>query len=567
MVDRLAGCGQRSVTALVDISNYVMFEYGRPSHIFDHDKIHGALDVRWGRKGEQLKLLNGNTIEVDEKVGVIANDVQVESLAGIMGGDWTAVSDDTKNVYVEAAFWWPESVQGRSRRFNFSTDAGHRFERGVDPSQTAEHVEHITRLILEICGGEPGPLDDQVVQLPERKPVQMRVARAAKVIGMPVSEQQCLDAFLRLRLPAQAAAGVITVTPPAYRFDLAIEEDLIEEVVRVIGYENLPTTPPLAPITAKLPPENRRSRNAVRRLLAALGYQETINFSFVEEHWEKELAGNADPIRLLNPIASQMSVMRSSLVGSLLQVLKFNLDRKAERVRVFELGRVFVRDTSVQTTDSSVRGVRQPMKVAGLAYGSPDGLQWGRKATQVDFYDLKGDVQSLLSPLQAEFVPAAHPAMHPGRCAAIRLGGREVGFLGELHPRWRQRWELPNTPLLFELDLEAVTERAIPAFEPVPRFQPAERDIAVIVGEKVTHDQLLAAIRSADTGGLLRDAFLFDVYKPQQATAGLAMNEKSLAVRLTLARSDATLTDEQIESAVRAVVESITETLGGRLRG
>ncbi|MBC5785929.1 phenylalanine--tRNA ligase subunit beta [Ramlibacter sp. USB13] len=567
MVDRLAGCGQRSVTALVDISNYVMFEFGRPSHIFDFDKIHGGLDVRWGRKGEQLKLLNGNTIEVDEKVGVIADDKAVESLAGIMGGDATAVSDDTRNVYVEAAFWWPEAVQGRSRRFNFSTDAGHRFERGVDPSLTVEHIEHITRLILEICGGEAGPMDDQVAKLPERKPVQLRVARAAKVIGMPITEAQCLDAFRRLQLPAKAQQGVITVTPPPYRFDLAIEEDLIEEVVRVVGYQQLPTTPPLAPITAKLPPENRRSRFAVRRLLAALGYQETINFSFVEEHWEKDLAGNPDPIQLLNPIASQMSVMRSSLLGSLLQVLKFNLDRKAERVRVFELGRVFVRDASVQTTDTTVRGVRQPMKVAGLAYGSPDGLQWGRKAAAVDFYDMKGDVQALLAPLQAEFAPGAHPAMHPGRCAAIRIGGREVGVVGELHPRWRQKWELPHTPLLFELDLDAVTAREVPQFESVPRFQPAERDIAVIVGEKVTHDQLLAAIRSADTGGLLRDAFLFDVYKPQQATAGLALHEKSLAVRLTLARSDATLTDEQIDAAVRAVVERVTAQLGGRLRG
>jgi phenylalanyl-tRNA synthetase beta chain len=567
MVDRLAGCGQRSVTALVDISNYVMFEFGRPSHIFDFDKIHGGLDVRWGRKGEQLKLLNGNTIAVDEKVGVIADDREVESLAGIMGGDATAVSDATKNVYVEAAFWWPEAVQGRSRRFNFSTDAGHRFERGVDPSQTVEHIEHISRLILEICGGEAGPMDDQVVKMPERKPVQLRVARAAKVIGMPVSEAQCLDAFARLKLPARAEGGVITVTPPPYRFDLAIEEDLIEEVVRVVGYSQLPTAAPLAPITAKLPPENRRSRNALRRVLAALGYQETINFSFVEAHWEKELAGNPDPIQLLNPIASQMSVMRSSLVGSLLQVLKFNLDRKAERVRVFELGRVFLRDTSVQTTDTTVRGVRQPMKVAGLAYGPPDGLQWGRKAAQGDFYDMKGDVQALLAPLQAEFAPAAHPAMHPGRCAAIRIEGREVGFVGELHPRWRQQWELPHTPLLFELDLDAATDRQVPAFEPVSRFQPAERDIAVIVGEKVTHDQLLAAIRSADTGGLLRDALLFDVYKPQQASAGLALNEKSMAVRLTLARSDATLTDEQIETAVRAVVDRVSAQLGGRLRG
>ena len=567
MVERLAGCGQRSVTALVDISNYVMFEFGRPSHIFDFDKIHGGLDVRWGRAGEQLKLLNGNTIAVDDQVGVIADDREVESLAGIMGGDATAVSDDTKNVYVEAAFWWPQAVQGRSRRFNFSTDAGHRFERGVDPDLTVEHIEHITRLVLEICGGEAGPMDDQVVRLPERKPVRLRVARAAKVIGMPVTEQQCVDAFARLRLPAQAADGVVTVTPPAYRFDLAIEEDLIEEVVRIVGYNQLPTTPPLAPITAKLPPESRRSRFAVRRLLAALGYQETINFSFVESHWEKDLAGNADPIQLLNPIASQMSVMRSSLLGSLLQVLKFNLDRKAERVRVFELGRVFMRDASVQTTDTTVRGVRQPMKVAGLAYGDPNGLQWGRKAGQGDFYDMKGDVQALLAPLQAEFAPAAHPAMHPGRCAAIRIDGREVGVVGELHPRWRQQWDLPHTPLLFELDLDAVTERTVPAFEPVPRFQPAERDIAVIVAEAVTHDQLLAAIRSADTGGLLRSAMLFDVYKPQQASAGLALNEKSLAVRLTLARSDATLTDEQIEAAVRAVVDRVSAQLGGRLRG
>lgn len=567
MVERLAGCGQRSVTALVDISNYVMFEFGRPSHIFDYDKIHGGLDVRWGRKGEQLKLLNGNTIEVDETVGVIADDRQVESLAGIMGGDATAVSNDTRNVYVEAAFWWPEAVQGRSRRYNFSTDAGHRFERGVDPSTTVEHIEHITRLVLEICGGEAGPMDDQLARPVVRQPVRLRVARAAKVIGMPVSEQQALDALTRLRLPAKADNGVITVTPPPYRFDLTIEEDLIEEVVRVIGYQNLPTTPPLAPISAKLPPENRRSRFAVRRLLAALGYQETINFSFVEEHWEKELAGNPNPIRLLNPIASQMSVMRSSLLGSLLHVLKHNLDRKAERVRVFELGRVFVRDDEVQTTDTTVHGVRQPMKVAGLAYGSPDGLQWARKAAHGDFYDMKGDVQALLSPLQAQFAPAEHPAMHPGRCASIRVEGREVGVLGELHPRWRQQWELPHTPLLFELDLDAVTARKVPVFEPVPRFQPAERDIAVIVDEKVTHDQLLAAIRSADTGGLLRDAMLFDVYKPQQASAGLALHEKSLAVRLTLASPDATLVDEQIETAVRAVVERVTTQLGARLRG
>jgi phenylalanyl-tRNA synthetase beta chain len=566
MVERLARCGQRSVTALVDISNYVMFEFGRPSHIFDLDKIHGGLDVRWGKPGEELKLLNGNTVTVDENVGVIADDAQVESLAGIMGGDSTAVSDETKNVYVEAAFWWPLAIQGRSRRYNFSTDAGHRFERGVDSSTTVEHIEHITRLIVDICGGEPGAMDDQVASMPAPKPVLLRVARAAKVIGMPVTESQCMDALSRLGLAATAQGGVITVTPPPYRFDISIEEDLIEEVVRIIGYNNLPTTPPLAPITARLPSESRRSRFAVRRVLAGLGYQETINFSFVEENWERDLAGNADPIRLLNPIASQMSVMRSSLLGSLLQALKFNLDRKAERVRVFELGRVFMRDSTVATTDTTVKGIHQPMRVSGLAYGDTDGLQWGRKGPGADFFDVKGDVESLLSPLKASYKLAEHPAMHPGRCAGIWLEGKQVGVVGELHPRWRQSWELSQAPVLFEIDLDAVTARKVAVFEPVPRFQAVERDIAIIVADGVTHASVMDAVHDAETGGLLRDATLFDVYKPKQTTAGLAANEKSLAVRLTLASADATLTDEQIEVAVKAVIDRIAAQLGGRLR-
>jgi phenylalanyl-tRNA synthetase beta chain len=567
MIDRLARCGQRSVTALVDISNYVMFEFGRPSHIFDLDKIHGGLEVRWGRPGETLKLLNGATVTVDETVGVIADDRQVESLAGIMGGERTAVSDETRNVYVEAAFWWPQAIQGRSRRYNFSTDAGHRFERGVDPSQTVEHIEHITRLILEICGGKAGQMDDQVVQLPKQEPVSLRVARAAKVIGMPLAESDCREALSRLGLVVEASNGVLTVKPPAYRFDLTVEEDLIEEVVRIIGFERLPTTAPLAPITARLPPESRRSRFAVRRLLAALGYQETINFSFVEESWERDLAGNAQPIRLLNPIASQMSVMRSGLLGSLLQALKFNLDRKAERVRVFELGRVFLRDASVATTDTTVRGIHQPMRVAGLAYGDADGLQWARKSQGVDFYDVKGDVEALLVPRKAQFKPASHPAMHPGRCASVWLDGREIGVVGELHPRWRQSWEFAHAPVLFELDLEAVVHRPVPIFEPVPKFQPAQRDIAVIVADTVTHDAVLEAVRSAATGDLLRDAFLFDVYKPKQASGGVGTNEKSLAVRLTLASSEATLTDQQIDSAVQAVVDRLAAQLGARLRG
>ena len=573
MVDRLARCGQRSVKALVDISNYVMFELGRPSHIFDLDKIHGGLDVRWGQPGEQLKLLNGNTVTVDEKVGVIADDQQVESLAGIMGGDATAVSDDTVNIYAEAAFWWPKSIAGRSRRYNFSTDAGHRFERGVDASTTVKHLERITQLILDICGGEAGPMDDVQVNLPQAKPVTLRVARAAKIIGMPLTQTQCAGALTRLGLPVVEGDGVLTVTPPSYRFDLTIEEDLIEEVVRMVGYNQLPTTPPLAPITAKVRPENRRSPFAVRRALAGLGFQETINFSFVEERWEHELAGNPNPIKLLNPIASQMSVMRSSLLGSLLQVLKFNLDRKAPRVRVFEVGSVFLRDASVPDSDTTVEGFNQPMRVAGLAYGAVDGLQWGVKEQGAGFYDLKGDVEALLAPAVAQFVPAEHPAMHPGRCAKVVLAGQEIGFVGELHPRWRQSYGFTQTPVLFELDLNAVVQRTVPVFSAVAKHQSVERDIAVIVQERVTLADVVAAVHAAPTGGLLRNVVLFDVYRPKPVKDGemaapgaLSAGEKSLALRLTLNSAEGTLAEDQIEAAVAAVLARLSSDVNARLR-
>jgi phenylalanyl-tRNA synthetase beta chain len=569
MVERLARCGQRSVSPLVDISNYVMFESGQPTHIFDLDKIHGGLVVRWGGEGEQLKLLNGNTVTVDGKVGVIADEQMVESLAGIMGGDATAVSDDTQNIYIEAAFWWPAAIQGRSRRFNFSTDAGHRFERGVDPSQTVQTIERITQLVLEICGGQAGPIEDQTLQLPEQKPVQLRVARAARVIGMPLTQADCVQALQRLGLPMEEGDGVLTITPPPHRFDLLIEEDLIEEVARLVGYDSLPTTAPLAPIAARVLPEARSSRFAVRHRVAGLGYQETINFSFVQSQWERELHGNAQPITLLNPIASQMSVMRSSLIGSLLQVLKFNLDRRATRVRVFEIGRVFLRDASVVTTDDTVQGVHQPMRLAGLAFGDAERQDWSRKGQRVDFYDVKGDVQALLAPREAVFEPVEHPALHPGRAARVVLDGRAIGVVGELHPRWRQEWDLAQAPVLFELDLDAVQTQVVPAARPVPRFQSVERDIAVVVEESVTHAALMEAIRGADASGILRHAELFDVYRAKPGAAspgGLAADEKSLAVRLVLNGGDATLTEEQIEASVQKVLTHLSERLAARLR-
>jgi phenylalanyl-tRNA synthetase beta chain len=567
MVDRLARCGQRSVTALVDISNYVMFEVGQPSHIFDLDKIHERLEVRWGKVGESLKLLNGNTVAVDAEVGVIADAQSVESLAGIMGGDATAVSDATRNVYVEAAFWWPEAVAGRSRRFNFTTDAGHRFERGVDPAMTVAHLERISALILQICGGEAGPIDDQVLALPANAPVTLRVERAAKVIGMPVDQAQCEDVMRRLHFEHRVEPGRIHVRPPSWRFDLRLEEDLIEEVIRVIGYEALLPAPPLAPLHARVVSESRREPDDLRDGMAALDYQETIGFSFVDERWERELAGNPDPVRLKNPMAVHWAVMRSSLLASLVAVLRLNLSRKAsDRVRVFEVGRVFRRDASVADAATQVAGVAQPMRLAGLAHGDADPVQWGRPSRSVDFFDAKGDIEALLAPRVPRFVPAQHPAMHPGRCAAVELDGTVIGHVGELHPKWRQAYELPSAPVLFELDLGALSKRDMPVFRPVQRHQSAWRDIAVIAGEGVTHNAVMDCI-GAGGHAIVRSACLFDVYRPGTPNADIGAGERSLAVRLELLDDEATLTDERIDAVVKDVLAQLQQRLGVRLRG
>ena len=427
--------------------------------------------------------------------------------------------------------------------------------------------------MIEICGGAAGPISDQTLQLPPATPVTLRVARAARVIGMPLTQADCATALRRLGFALEEGDGTLVVTPPPHRFDLSIEEDLIEEVARLVGFNNLPTSAPLAPIAARVRPENRRSRFAVRHRLAALGYQETINFSFVEADWERDLAGNSNPVKLLNPIASQMSVMRSSLLGSLLQVLKFNLDRKAPRVRVFEVGSVFLRDASVPDSDTTVEGFNQPMRVAGLAYGAVDGLQWGVKEQGAGFYDLKGDVEALLAPAVAQFVPAEHPAMHPGRCAKVVLAGQEIGFVGELHPRWRQSYGFTQTPVLFELDLNAVVQRTVPVFSAVAKHQSVERDIAVIVQERVTLADVVAAVHAAPTGGLLRNVVLFDVYRPKPVKDGemaapgaLSAGEKSLALRLTLNSAEGTLAEDQIEAAVAAVLARLSSDVNARLR-
>jgi len=569
MLDRLARCGQRAVTPLVDISNYVMFEYGQPTHIFDLDRIQAPLSVRWGQAGESIKLLNEQTITVDEEVGVIADAHGIESLAGIMGGLSTAVSESTQSIYIEAAFWWPQAVSGRSRRFNFSTDAGHRFERGVDPQLTVPMIERITRLVLDICGtsnSKCGPIHDQKINVPSPKPLKMRFDRARKVIGMDLRDDQMVDALVSLGLAPEKDQGALWVTPPSFRFDLQIEEDLIEEVIRCVGYDQLPSTPPLAPITGKLMPERLQGDHALRHLLAHMGYQETINYSFVEAEWLSDLDPDHPAIALLNPIASSMSVMRTTLMASLLQVLKFNLDRKLSDVRVFEIGRVFLKDPNVVDTDTTVKGVHQPMRVAGLVNGNVAPLQWSSKGKAFDFFDIKADVEQLLFPLQATFVPRHHPALHPGRSAEVLFNGESLGWVGELHPKWSQKWGFVQSPLVFELDLTAVQQKRVPAFKSVSKFQTVERDLAVVVKSSVSHSDLLKVIWSAPTEGYLKDVVLFDIYRPKEAVANLADHERSLTLRLILNSDESTLSESQIESAVASILKDLVDTLEARLR-
>ncbi|WP_137925787.1 phenylalanine--tRNA ligase subunit beta [Cupriavidus sp. 2SB] len=575
MVQRLERSGQRSISALVDISNYVMLELGRPSHVFDLDKIHGGLDVRWGRKGEQIKLLNGNTVEVDEQVGVIADDKEIESLAGIMGGDSTAVTLDTTNIYLEAAFWWPNAIQGRARRYNFSTDAAHRFERGVDYATTVEHIERITSLILDICGGQAGPVDDQIVNLPQRKPVQLRVARAERVLGIELSSAEIADVFLRLKLPftrVQGAEGeVFEVTPPSYRFDIEIEEDLIEEVARIYGFERIQARPPIAESEMRPTNEARRSQHVVRHALAARDLNEVINFAFVEEKWELDFAANDNPIRLLNPIASQLAVMRSTLIGGLVDKVRYNLNRKASRVRLFEVGRVFHRDANVADGGLTVAGYHQPMMAAGIAYGPAFEEQWGVATRQVDFFDIKGDVEALFHPRTPRFEAVAHPALHPGRAARVIVDGKPVGVVGELHPRWLQEYELTNAPVVFELELDALRDVGMPVYTEVSKFPAAVRDLAVVVKQSVRVQDMADAMRTAlDKAGLghfVQALVLFDEFRPKAASASIGADEKSLAFRVTLQDTGATLQDETVDNAVRCMVDALTAGFDARLRG
>ena len=557
MIERLERAGQRSVTALVDISNYVMLELGRPTHVFDLDKLpEPKMEIRWGRKGETLTLLNEQTIELDASYGVIASGGAPESLAGIMGGLGVAVSLDTQNIYLEAAFWYPDAIAGRARKLKLNSEASHRFERGVDFKNIPEHIDFITNLIIDICGGQAGPIDDQHINLPIRLPVQMRLARCCRILGVTVSQADVEQTFTRLGFSYTVADQVFVVEPPSYRFDIQIEEDLIEEIARIVGFENIPAIPPIAPARMRMAPEVTRSAHTIRHQVAGLGYQEVINFSFVESAWEEGMCGQKDPIRLLNPIASQLAVMRSSLLPGLIANIRYNANRKQSRVRVFELGRVYTKDSLVADGPLTVLGIQQPQYVALASWGAVREDQWGESTRTVDYFDVKHDLEILfgVKASSLRFNVKQHPILHPGRSAAIELDGEHIGWIGELHPRWVQEQELPTAPVLLEVRLDALTAVSMPEVRELSRQPLVQRDLAIWVSTDTPVQALLDTIAVTIAGdpnlSVVQHVGLFDVWRDPNKTES---KEKSLAFRVSLQDNEVTLDDARVDACMSTI--------------
>lgn len=552
MEQRLTRSGIRPISALVDIGNYVMLELGQPMHVFDADKINGSIIVRRAVNGEELVCLNEKTVTLADNTLVIADEQGVLSMAGLMGGEISAVSDSTQNIVLEAAWFTPEIIAGKSRQYGFGSDSSFRFERGVDWNLQADAIERATELVLAICGGQAGVLTEAIGELPRANRVDLRLSRVEKVLGVPVAVEQVAEILNHLGLNPQATTDGFSVTAPSFRFDIEIEADLIEEIGRVYGYENIPDDYTSGRLKMLPLPETCQQRFSIYRQMAARGYQEVVSYAFVDEQWERDFAANPNPIRLQNPLAAQYTVMRSTLIGGLVEILQNNLNRKQNRVRVFEIARVFSKALDGQFIQNE--------RVGGLIYGAALPEQWGEKSRVVDFYDLKADVETLLAGKVVQFVKAEHPALHPGRTADIQFDGQTIGFIGELHPQWLQKYDLPQAVLVFEVDMAAVSAQTKAVYQAVSKFQPVRRDLAFVIPEAMSHDELLAALRGA-ANKLVKEISVFDVYRG----AGLPEGAKSMAVKVILQDMDATLTDEAVEPLMAKLVKA-AESAGAQLR-
>lgn len=556
--DKLVRSGLRSIDAVVDVTNYVLLELGQPMHAFDLSKLSGSLHVRLAQQGESIRLLDGQEINLNADTMVIADQQQALAVAGIMGGEESAVGEATRDIFLESAFFNPLAIAGRARSYGLHTDSSHRFERGVDYSLQLDAIERATALLLDIVGGEAGPVIHVTNEhLPQERQVSLRKARILSGLSLEMADDEVVDILARLglNLLSQNAEGWVFAVP-SYRFDISIEADLLEELARVYGYNRLPTRSLAAPLDIEPHPEAKMGLPALRNQLIARGYQEAITYSFIEPKLSALFDPNVSPVLLRNPISADMAAMRTSLMPGLVSVLRNNLNRQQNRVRLFESGLRFV---------PSADGLKQEAMLAGLIYGSRAPESWANAAEVVDFFDLKGDLESLLALTGDESAftlkSGSHSALHPGQTAEIYRDGEWQGVIGALHPSLQQQLDIPQSVYLFEVRLTALLKARIPAFTSLSKFPEVRRDLALLVDRDLAADKLLTAVKG-QAGEHLIDLKVFDVYMGK----GIDPHRKSVAMGLTFQHPSRTLNEDEINASIDSIVQYLGVNFSATLR-
>ncbi len=559
MVEHLRRSDIRSLSPLVDVTNYLLIEMGQPMHAFDLNKLSGGIDVRLSRKGEQLALLNETTITLDDSSLVIADANGVVALAGIMGGEPTSVTDETVDIFLESAFFAPGLIAGKARQYGLHTDSSHRFERGVSPDLSPEAIERATQLIIDICGGEAGEVVNVTLaeKLPVRASVVLRHTRLEMVLGMPISREDVTTILNRLDMKVIETEEGWSVTPPMFRFDIEIEEDLIEEVGRIIGYDQLPVRMIGSAPNLPLIPEAQNQKDQLRQILIERGYQEAVTYSFVDPALSALIDTANDPIKLANPISADLSVMRTTLLTGLISALRYNVNRQQERVRLFETGLSFI---------LVGEKIVQNEKIAGIICGSTVPEQWSITEESPDFFDIKGDCEALLSLLDKEstvrFVAdKTINLLHPGQSARVEINGEDAGYIGAIHPQICDKLDIPSKCFVFELETSLLYKGGVSKFKPLSKFPAIRRDLAFVVDQKIDVQQIIDAIYDS-APDYLSDLKLFDVYQGEHIDLG----RKSLALGLTLQAQSRTLTDEEVDTAINLVVDCLKQRLNATLR-
>lgn len=558
MIERLRRSGIRSISPVVDVTNYVMLELGQPMHAFDLSAVHDGVVVRMAKAGEKIVLLDENEVTLQENTLVIADKQNPIAIAGVMGGLDSAVSNDTRDIFLESAFFTPNTIAGKARSYGMSTDSSHRFERGVSPDLQEFAIERATNLLLSIVGGTPGPVTvvSSSAYMPKPVTIHLRTARVNQILGEGLTTGQ-IETYLRfLGMDCIKAGEGLDVTVPVSRFDITLEVDLIEEVVRLYGYDNIPTTEPVARLRMATDVEESIKPMRFAHALCDAGYHEVVTYSFVDDAQQKRIDRHHDGIPLVNPISSEMSVMRTTLLPGLIDAIRYNQNRQQNRLRLFETGLRFI-----QADDALL----QQNMIAGVVVGAVKPVQWDIKSSSPDFFDVKGDLENLFAlthdPESFSFTETQHPALHPGQGADIMRGAHMVGFVGMLNPALYASLDVQGPIAVFELQMDVLKQAKVPSFTKISKFPEIKRDLAFIVKENISLEQIVTAVRDA-AGALLIDVALFDLY----AGKGIPEGQKSLAITLTLQTLERTLTDAEVNDVVNHVTETLRQHFAATLR-